>query len=414
MRQSTFRQPLPSELAPNVTTNYHYANGAFRALPFHYLRIPATGEGHMTVTDMAQFMIAHLQDGDSPILKAAAARQMHSQLFVHDPRVSGIAYGFAETTQNGLRLLRHEGNLEGVSSTALFLIPEQQLGVYVVFNSNGGFGPGEQFRRAFLDHYFPTQAIPPRAADLTQQQVTALTGSYGSTRMFSTSFGKILRLLGGNYADVMVSANPDGTFTTHGIGSTALQWVAVEPQVLRPADGALNAQGDLVFATDERGRLTRLFVGNNPYRAYEKVAWYETVPFQTILVSLSELVFLLALIALPLGRLLRRRLPAAHVSAPNRVVRWLLGGACVLALAFPVGLMLTLGEALLYGVTPALIAVLSLPLLAIALAGGAFFLALRGWAALGMAGRIHHAAVMAAMVTFIGWLSYWNLLGWRF
>jgi hypothetical protein len=41
-------------------------------------------------------------------------------------------------------------------------------------------------------------------------------------------------------------------------------------------------------------------------------------------------------------------------------------------------LLLTFEEALLYGVTPALIAVLSLPLLAFALAGGAFIFALRG------------------------------------
>ena len=92
----------------------------------------------------------------------------------------------------------------------------------------------------------------------------------------------------------------------------------------------------------------------------------------------------------------------------------LLAGACVLALTFPVGLLRTFEEALLYGVTPALIAVLSLPLLAIALAGGVFIFALRGWAALGAVGRIHYGAVVAAIVGFVGWLSYWNLLGWKF
>jgi hypothetical protein len=160
--------------------------------------------------------------------------------------------------------------------------------------------------------------------------------------------------------------------------------------------------------------LRRLFVGNNPYRAYEKVAWYETVDLLTLWVALSELVFLLALLAFPLGWLLRRRWRAAYVSAPNRVAPWLLAGACVLALAFPGGLMFTLGEALLYGVTSALIAALTLPLLAVALAGGAFFFALRGWAALGVVGHVHYGVVMAAMVAFVGWLSYWNLLGWRF
>jgi hypothetical protein len=47
-------------------------------------------------------------------------------------------------------------------------------------------------------------------------------------------------------------------------------------------------------------------------------------------------------------------------------------------------------------------------------ASGAFFFALRGWAVLGAVGGIHYAAIMAAMVGFVGWLSYWNLLGWKF
>jgi hypothetical protein len=29
-------------------------------------------------------------------------------------------------------------------------------------------------------------------------------------------------------------------------------------------------------------------------------------------------------------------------------------------------------------------------------------------------GRIQYGVAMAAMVAFVGWLSYWNLLGWKF
>jgi CubicO group peptidase (beta-lactamase class C family)/pimeloyl-ACP methyl ester carboxylesterase len=412
MAHSTLHQPIPAALAADLTTNYRYSGDNFNALPTVYVRAPA-GEAHTTVTDMAKFMIAHLQSGDSPILQASTAQQMHSQLFAHDPGVSGMAYGFAETTQNGLHLLRHEGNLEGVSSSALFLAPEQELGVYIAYNSNGGFGPGETFRRAFLDHYFPVQAAPPQAISLTAEETNQLVGAYRSTRMFETAFAKVLRLLGGGYGDVQVRANADGTFTTQGIGSATLHWVPVAPKMLRLADGAQNGSGDLVFGADEQGQRTRLFVGNNPYRAYEKVAWYEGVDLHLLWLALCELAFLGLLIALPLGWLVRRIRGTQRTISANRVAQWLLVSACALAVIFPLGLLLTMEGALLYGVTPALIAVLSLPLIAIAFAAASLCFAWRNWRQIPVRGRVPYGVLLVTMVAFVSWLHVWNLLGFR-
>jgi hypothetical protein len=338
-----------------------------------------------------------------------------------------MAYGFAETTQNGQHILRHEGNLQGVSSSALFLLPEHKLGVYIAYNSNGGFGPGEQFRRAFLDHYFPTAAMSSQPIQLTAEQTNELVGTYRSTRMFHTSFAKILTLLGGNYADIQVSANTDGTFTTQGIGSTPLQWAPgpeagilwVPPQVLHPVDGAANTHGDLVFASGSPESSLRLFVGNNPYRAFEKVAWYETIDLQLVWLALCELIFLSLLITqwaqsaiiLSIGRWVR---PAMSANTPNRLAQRLLAGACLLALLFPLGLVLTLEEALLFGITGALVSVLALPLLAISLAAGAFFVVWPNWRRTSVTGRIPFVAALVTMFAFVVWLNHWNLLGFRF
>ena len=416
MARSTFRQPVPAALAADLSKNYRYDNVEHREVPFIYLRVSAVGEGHTTVTDMAKFIMAHLATGDSPILQEATLRQMHSQLFAHDPRVSGIAYGFVQTTQNGKQILRHEGNNPGVSSSALFLIPEEQLGVYVAYNSNGGFGPGEQFRQRFLNHYFPAIAEPPQAVRLTAEQGKQLIGSYRSTRMFHTSFAKVVTLLGGNYADVTVSAATGGSFTTQGIGSAPLQWVPVGPDVLRLADGAVDSQGDLVFDAGEQNRPMHLYIGNNPYRAYEKIHWYEGVDFQIFLLMLCELLFLLALVAIPLRRLIGKPLNREDRtidSTTPKLAQWLLATACLLGLLFPLGLLLTLENALLYGVTPALIGVLALPLLASACAIGSLVV-WRNWRASGWVDKLHYGAVLVAMVVFVGWLNYWNLLGFHF
>jgi proline iminopeptidase len=413
MTRSTFLQPLPSVLANQATENYQHVDGKFNARPFVFLQTPSAGEGHTTVIDMASFMLAHLSEGDTPILSAETMAQMHSRLFSHLPEVNGFAYGFAETTSNGRRILRHEGNNPGVSSTALFLAPEDRLGVYVAYNSNGGFEPGEELRRAFFDHFFPVTAQLPARVQLSDAERARLEGSYRSTRMFHTTFGKVVRLFGGNFADVTVRANADGTFTTQGIGASPLTWVAVAPLVLRPVDGANNAQGDLRFATDDAGQVTALFVENNPYRAFEKTPWHETIPFQQG-VGVAWLVgFLSILVGAPLVWLVGKRWPA--LLGANGLAWGLLAAACALGLLFLLGLLLTAEPSLLYGVTPAFLAVLALPLIALALAGASVVVTALtwqngGWAPIPLA---FYGIGVAAMAVFAWWLHYWNLLGWR-
>ena len=415
MQLSTFRQPLPATLEATATQNYRYSDGRFRPQPFQFLQVPSAGEGHMTVTDMAQFMMAHLQQGDTPILGQETIQQMHSRLFANEPRVNGFAYGFAETIQNNQRILRHEGNNPGMSSTALFLIPDQNVGLYVAYNSNGGFGPGEALRSAFLDRYFPVPAAQPEPVQLTNRQLEALSGSYRSTRMFQSTFGKVIRLLGGNYADIVVKANADGTFTVRGVDSAPTQWVAVAPGVLRAADGTPNSHGDLIFGADEEGRISELFVSNNPYRAYEKVSWYEGIAFHILLLALCLMVFLTVLIAAPLVWLIRRKWFASSLRV-GRQAGWLLIAACAFNLLFLLGLLITFEESLLYGVTPGLIVVMLLPLTSLALVVASLIMAVRdrltaGW---GLMGRLHYGVAIMATAIFACWLAYWNLLGFQF
>jgi hypothetical protein len=91
------------------------------------------------------------------------------------------------------------------------------------------------FRRAFLDHSYPIKAIPPQPVTLARAHTLALAGSDRSTRMFSTTFGKVMRLMGGNQADVVVTANADGTFTTRCLGAGPLEWVPLAALVLAGA-----------------------------------------------------------------------------------------------------------------------------------------------------------------------------------
>jgi hypothetical protein len=256
---------------------------------------------------------------------------------------------------------------------------------------------------AFLDELMPTQLRENHIAGAAVAVVK------DGQLLFSKGYG---------YAD-LESRRPATDRTLFRTDSTGklFVWTAVmqlvEPQLLRLADGALNAHGDLVFDVDEQDRVSRLFVANNPYRAYEKVTWYEAVDVQRIWLVLCILLFLSLLIAVPLAGLVRWISPTTGIATSN-LGQWLLAGACLLALVFLLGLALTLKEALLYGVTPALIGVLTLPILALVLAAASLFFVRNGWDAMGMVARLHYAAILVAMIAYGWWLYEWNLLGFRF
>jgi CubicO group peptidase (beta-lactamase class C family) len=131
MAGSTFRQPLPEALAPNMSTGYSYKTGAFKEEKFELLNgMGPAGGLSACATDMARFAIAHLQNGaygENRILKEETAQLMHSRLFGHDPRINGNAHGFWEFGYNDLHLIEHGGDTVWFHSQ-LALIPEKNMG----------------------------------------------------------------------------------------------------------------------------------------------------------------------------------------------------------------------------------------------------------------------------------------------
>jgi hypothetical protein len=154
-------------------------------------------------------------------------------------------------------------------------------------------------------------------------------------------------------------------------------------------------------------------VQNNPYRAYERVPWYETGGVFLGALGACGLVFLSAALGWPLAALLRRRRAAA--SPAERATRWLAWGATLLALLFLPGLLMSVGPAIEQGATVALLAVLSLPILAGALLAASSVAATRAWpqAGWGRWWRAHYLLVVLAGLGYLWLLNSWNLLGYR-
>jgi CubicO group peptidase (beta-lactamase class C family) len=428
MKRSSIQQPLPPDLRAHTSLGYWNVDGvpqAVPSIPDDYLgqTAMAPAGGHVSsVTDMARFMIAHLQGGfygdastEMRILEETTARQMHSTLYTPDPRILGTAYGFFDFSDNGQRTLGHSGDTLGFT-TMLLLLPDQNLAVYVVYNNESSGGLTTQhtgFQRAFFDHYYPAPEVEPiqPPADFAAR-ASRFAGSYKSTRSAYTTFEKF-----GNIKSppIEISDPGDGTLLLklHGL---EMRLVEVEPLYFRQVDGPFG----VVFREDDRGRITHMFVDVAPQYAYEKLNWYETSRFNLALLLSSLLVFL-SMIPVALVRAIRnRRLSGDRKLAPRgaRMANWTIVGISVLNLLVVAGvaqMFLNLGFPR-FGLSLFDRIVLGLGVLSALLTVGALIYAVLAWKDRywGIVFRIYYTLVMVAAVAFVWFLNFWNLLGWRY
>jgi CubicO group peptidase (beta-lactamase class C family) len=416
MQKSTFRQPLPSYLAEDMSVGYTYQQGIYKPQGFEYINgLAPAGSMSGTATDIAKFMIAHLQNGkygESRILEEQTAKLMHTQLFTHDPRLDGNAHGFWEMTYNNLRLLVHGGDTAWFHSL-LALIPEKNLGLFVSFNSFGGSWPlYDNLIRAFLDHFYPGPELPEiKSPRDFRKSARRLSGSYGVTRGASTTYEKLMALM----MVAKVEATEDNTLLiTMPMGLGSKQWVEVEPLLFREVEG----QDKIVFQADRKGLITNAFFNQIPTLAAAKLAWYKTPGFHYSLLAISMILFLSTL-GWPISALSKLFCERKQqVPGAPWLVRLTAGGMAVLYIIFLIGMLSVLSNylELIFGVPLLLRILLILPILSALLTIGALFFAYVAWKNKywTVCGRVHYTLVVLASLAFLWFLAYWNLLGFHF
>jgi hypothetical protein len=426
MAHSTVGSSIPSDLRALASTGYTYEDGAFQAFP-DYLAQPAlmpSGAYHASVTDIARFMIAHLQGGrysdanlpETRILKETTARQMHSTLYTPGPALLGTAHGFFDFSDNGQRTLGHSGELTPMHSL-LLLLPEQNLGVFVAYNSAGASALTNQhlgFQRAFFDHYYPAPAVAPiqPPANFTQR-AGRFEGSYRWTMRSYTTLMKIMGLFG----TAAISDPGDGTLLLTVFGLN-LRFVEVEPLHFRQVDGPFA----IAFREDDQGRITHMVTDLTPQFAFERVDWYETFGFHRALLLGCVLLFLCTIPVVAIRFIRDRRLRGDREASPRgaRAAHWFILGICVLNLLFLVGIVVwvipPIMTLLVQGLSLTAKIVLGLGVLSAALTVGALVYTVLAWknGYWGIAFRAYYTLVTIAGVAFVWFLNYWNWLGWRF
>lgn len=399
MTRSAAVQPLPDELMVDYSQGYHYRNGEYEAVNFEWIPDPPAAPVRATATDMAHFMIAHLNNGrygDGRILGAESVAAMHQTQFTHDPWVMGMGYGFMISQENGHSVSWHTGG-SAHFSTLLALIPDQEVGFFISFNT-----PVADLRQPltdFMNHFYPAPAAAPvqPPAD-TAERIAALTGTYIPARTDYSTPQKFIGWLGA------ITVQP-GDNDTLLVGPHT--YIEVEPGHFRQVDGPRN----LAYATDENGTVRTLFRG--PF-AYFQVPWYQTLPVQVGLVVGCLLLFATAVLAWLGNALFRRRQEGTTMPAWAKVARGtavVLGVLNMALLAWFVVSLLGYAETYVFPVaTVALITQmwwLSIPLTAAVVVFAVLVWRRHVWQTVA---RVHYTLVVAASVLFLFFLANWNLI----
>ncbi len=337
MRHSSFRQPLPPALAPMMSKGYVLSTQ--KPKPFEIIYPAPAGSLSASGSDMARFMIAHL-NGGGPLLSPQTTAMMHD---FEAPGIHGLnhmALGFYEQQVNGHRAIAHGGDTDFFHSY-LWLFPDQKIGIFFSMNSQGTPGSslavrGQLFHQ-FADRYLPGPAPKGQVDEATAREHAAMmVGNYTNSRGAYRNFLSILDLIG----QTTVGLDEQGGLLVPGVPSMADQprhWKEVEPFVWVDT-----VTGERLAAEVKDGKVTRFSSDMfSPFMVLSRTPWQYNAAWLLPALLLALGIVAVTALAWPWAAIARRRYGAtlALTGRARRAYR-LSRGFAWLALGVMIGWML--------------------------------------------------------------------------
>jgi CubicO group peptidase (beta-lactamase class C family) len=390
--------------------------------PWPLNHLPAGGL-RTTAVEASAFMLAHLNGGEyqgNRILDADSVDEMHTVQFRPHPAVSGIGLGFSEHQVEDRRGIQHAGDWVGTAAI-LYLLPDEQVGIFAAYNSGAGALARTKLVEALLEQYFPVAVFNGEPAADATDRMPMFAGNYRLLRQDRHTFLRLPSMLFN--VSMEVRAEPDGTLMTVMSRSPLFpealvpdtRWVETEPGVFREVNGT----STMAFDLDNDGNPGRLHIYWPQGFTMDRVAWYQSTTFHVGTLLLLVVIMLVAAIGWPATALYRRlRHRGSQPSAALRAARHLGGMASLIILVFLVAFLLffaidTVG---LLQAPPLLTALLILPFAAVILTMLLVYAVARLWFSSEgtIPGRIYHTVITMALLAFIPVLYYWGLLGFNY
>ena len=315
MDHSTFEQPLPERFKGEAALGYRQASQP--AQHFELIATPAAGSGSTTASDMARFMLAHLQPSD--ILRSDTVQLMHTPSETALPGFSTMAHGFFAETRNGRTMIGHGGDTL-YFHTDLELLPQEGVGIFYSFNSRGREDAVYGLRMAildqFLDRYFPVATPVEEPKTLASAQVDArkIAGRYETSRRVEHGFLSVFYLL----QQTVIGADSDGTITAPKFlaqGETHFREIA--PDVWQEVGGSRR------LALQSVNGIPTVLDSDDPTSVLQLVPARRSASLNLTVLLGSVVILTLAVVLWPISYWVRRHYqrPLATARGPRTILR---------------------------------------------------------------------------------------------
>lgn len=328
MNNSTFDQPLPPQLAAQMSKGY--LNATQKPRDFEFVEAAPAGALSTTAADMTRFMLAFLQDGaveGVSILKPETVRQMETRQLELNPMICGLGITFMEYSLSPVRAIGHGGDTIYFHSD-MVLVPDAHVGYFLSYNTLGknvGGGRGE-VQRAFLNRYFPSQGDVKSEIDQKTaiNDGRAVSGVYEGTRRSQTNFLRLVSLLD----EFGVKSDKDGVLTVEDNKNQRgelKKWKEIAPLVYSEVEGS----DRIAFRRDPSGRVTEMLPFPAIYEG-QRVPWFNNKRLLNPVIGGNLLLVLLTVLLWPVAVLVRRKYQRPLFSKPgDRILYFLSRLACL-------------------------------------------------------------------------------------
>jgi CubicO group peptidase (beta-lactamase class C family) len=316
MKYSSFRQPLPANLAPLMSQGY--ASASEPPKKFEIIGPAPAGSLAASGEDMAHFMIAHLQNGEyqgNRILRAETAEMMHNSPLTVLPPLNRMELGFFETNINGREVIAHLGDTNNFH-TSLHLFLKDGVGFYVSFNSLGKAGAAGVLRDAlfddFADRYFPlADNSVPVDAKTAAAHAALMKGNWVNSRGSQSSFLVLLGLVGQTKA--AVNAKGELVLPFNGLDGKPRRWVEIAPFVWHDPDDHKLVAAKVVDGKPVRFSMDEL----SPFMVFDRVPGYQDAAWLLPVLCAALGALLLTALLWPITAIVRRRFGATLALDPK-------------------------------------------------------------------------------------------------
>ncbi|RMD04381.1 class A beta-lactamase-related serine hydrolase [Clostridium autoethanogenum] len=277
----------------STSAGYVYDNDKYVETPFAYQYTSGSSGIIATAKDMENFIIENLNNGkfnDNNILNQKTLAMMHDKQFSNSKFLPGIGFGFIRSYRNGHEIIKHEGGLPGYTTT-LFLIPKENLGIYVATNTLGALP--FNFEEEFLNYFYPENSNNFSAAKKNaNKDYSKYDGTYRSYDGTSKNNIMKLNVLFDPTMDMKIKDNKDGTLTLHEFTPAKEEITTTLVEVKNGVFLRQDGRGKFAFRTDKEGKVTYAF-NDISENSFEKVNFYNEREFIMSVLSISIIMFII-------------------------------------------------------------------------------------------------------------------------